>query len=61
LVGHIPGDRIAVAESGLHGAKDVALAAEAGVDAVLIGTALSSAESPEQLMRELSSVLRRGR
>ena len=61
LVGPIPGDRIAVAESGLHGANDVALAAAAGVDAVLIGTALSSAESPEQLMRELSAVPRRGR
>ena len=32
-----------------------------GRNSLLIGTALSSAESPEQLMRELSSVLRRGR
>lgn len=61
LVSHIPGDRIAVAESGLRGTNDVVLAAAAGVDAVLIGTALSSAESPEGLMRELSSVPRRGR
>jgi thiazole synthase ThiGH ThiG subunit len=37
-------------------------AAEAGADAVLIGTALSAAASPESLLRaELSAVHRRGR
>ncbi|HYF39422.1 MAG TPA: indole-3-glycerol phosphate synthase TrpC [Gemmatimonadales bacterium] len=62
LLGGIPRDRIAVAESGLSGQSDVLRAAEAGADAVLIGTALSAAESPETLLRgELSQVPRRGR
>ena len=61
LLGQIPNDRIAVAESGILGRSDVVRVAGAGADAVLIGTALSASESPEQLLRELSSVERRGR
>ena len=62
LIGRIPSDRVAVAESGLFGQSDVVHAAEAGADAVLIGTALSAAASPESLLRaELSAVHRRGR
>jgi indole-3-glycerol phosphate synthase len=61
LLADIPVDRIAVAESGLAGRGDVARAAEAGADAVLIGTALSAAESPANLLRELSMVPRHGR
>lgn len=62
LLGRIPSDRVAVAESGIFGQSDVVDAARAGADAVLIGTALSAAESPETLLRyELSGVLRRGR
>jgi indole-3-glycerol phosphate synthase len=61
LLGRIPGDRVAVAESGILGQSDVVRVAQAGADAVLIGTALSAAESPEPLLRELSSVVRRGR
>lgn len=61
LFAQIPADRIAVAESGIAGKRDVVRVAEAGADAVLIGTALSAADSPEGLLRELSSVPRHGR
>jgi indole-3-glycerol phosphate synthase len=61
LLAEVPIDRIAVAESGLAGRQDVMRAAEAGADAVLIGTALSAAESPAALLRELSMVRRHGR
>jgi indole-3-glycerol phosphate synthase len=61
LLAEVPVDRLAVAESGLVGRQDVARAAEAGADAVLIGTALSAAESPATLLRELSMVPRHGR
>lgn len=62
LLGRIPSDRVAVAESGIFGQSDVVEAARAGADAVLIGTALSAAESPETLLRsQLSGVRRRGR
>jgi indole-3-glycerol phosphate synthase len=61
LVAQVPPDRIAVAESGIAGQGDVARVAEAGADAVLIGTALSATASPERLLRELSSVARHGR
>lgn len=61
LLGRIPSDRVAVAESGLFGQSDVLRAAEAGADAVLIGTALSAAESPGSLLRGLTTTPRRGR
>ncbi|HEY3012471.1 MAG TPA: indole-3-glycerol phosphate synthase TrpC [Gemmatimonadales bacterium] len=61
LVSQIPSDRIAVAESGIVGQRDVARVAEVGADAVLVGTALSAARSPETLLEELSSVMRHGR
>jgi indole-3-glycerol phosphate synthase len=57
----VPPDLIAVAESGLSRREDVVRAAEAGADAVLVGTALSQAESPEGLLRELTKVPRRDR
>lgn len=61
LLRHVPADRIAVAESGLARKEDVIRVAEAGADAVLIGTALSAATSPGGLLDELSSVQRSGR
>jgi indole-3-glycerol phosphate synthase len=61
LVAQVPADRIAVAESGLIGQRDVVRVAEAGADAVLVGTALSAAASPERLLHELSTVVRHGR
>jgi indole-3-glycerol phosphate synthase len=61
LLGQVPPGRIAVAESGLLDGADVEAVAVAGADAVLVGTALSRAESPESLLRELSMVPKRGR
>jgi len=61
LLGRIPPDRIGVAESGMSTAADVECAAEAGADAVLIGTALSAASSPADLLRAFCQVPRRGR
>jgi indole-3-glycerol phosphate synthase len=61
LLAQVPGDRVGVAESGIVGQSDVTRAAEAGADAVLVGTALSASESPEELLRGLCSVPRHGR
>jgi indole-3-glycerol phosphate synthase len=61
IVRRVPPDRVAVAESGLSRREDVVRAAEAGADAVLVGTALSQAASPEDLLRELTKVSRRDR
>ena len=61
LLEQLPGDRVAVAESGIASRDDVAKAATAGADAVLVGTALSASGSPGQLIHELSSVARHGR
>jgi indole-3-glycerol phosphate synthase len=61
LLRGIPRDRLAVAESGMATAADVELAAAAGADAVLIGTALSSAADPDALLARLSRVPRHDR
>lgn len=57
----VPAQCVAVAESGMARAADVQRAAVAGADAVLIGTALSAAASPGELLRDLTGVARRGR
>jgi indole-3-glycerol phosphate synthase len=61
LLSEVPEDRIAVAESGIRARADVLRAAQAGADAVLVGTALSAAPSPERLLGELTGVARHGR
>jgi indole-3-glycerol phosphate synthase len=61
LLARVPPDRVAVAESGMHAVEDVRRAADAGADAVLVGTALSAAREPAELLRRLSEVPRRGR
>jgi indole-3-glycerol phosphate synthase len=61
LLARVPRGRIVVAESGMKSVDDVELAAEAGADAVLIGTALSRAEAPEALLTRIAKVPRRGR
>jgi indole-3-glycerol phosphate synthase len=61
IVSRVPSACIAVAESGLVGERDVVRAAGVGADAVLIGTALSAAASPETLLEELTGVPRRDR
>ncbi|MGH7657804.1 MAG: indole-3-glycerol phosphate synthase TrpC, partial [Gemmatimonadales bacterium] len=61
LLSSIPRDRIGVAESGMSERRDVELAAQAGADAVLIGTALSRASDPAGLAASLTGVERHGR
>ena len=61
LIGEVPPDRIAVAESGMAGPGEVRRAAEAGADAVLVGTALSAAPSPDRLLAELAAIRRHDR
>ena len=54
----IPGDVIAVAESGVKRREDVERVAAAGADAVLIGSELSASANPESALRSLASVQR---
>jgi indole-3-glycerol phosphate synthase len=61
LVGRIPADRVAIAESGLATESDVRRAAAAGADGVLMGTALSSVADPSSLARQVQAVPRTGR
>jgi len=61
IVSRVPSKCIAVAESGMLGRPDVVRAAEAGADAVLVGTALSAAATPETLLEALSRVERHAR
>jgi indole-3-glycerol phosphate synthase len=61
LMPKIPRDIIGIWESGVHDADAVRRAADCGADAVLVGSALSRAEDPEALVRELASVKRQDR
>jgi len=60
-VARVPADRIAVAESGMASVADAERAAAAGADAVLVGTALSSASDPMALASGIAGLARRGR
>lgn len=53
LAREVPDDLVAVAESAIAGADDVARVAAAGFDAILVGTALVTAEDPGALLAEL--------
>lgn len=61
LLGQIPPDRIAIAESGMASEADVRRATDAGADGVLIGTALSGAADPSALAGRVAAMPRRGR
>jgi len=61
ILGAVPSTCMAVAESGMSSPDDVAAAAAAGADAVLIGTALSTAPDPEALLTRLRGTPRHGR
>ena len=61
LLSAIPSDVVAVAESGMRDAADVARAAAHGADAVLIGSALVASGAPTEAVRSLRGVKRRGR
>lgn len=61
LIPKIPASVAAVAESGVRERVDVERAAALGADAVLVGSSLSSAATPEAAVRALAQVRRRGR
>lgn len=61
LLRQVPSSCLAVAESGVGSAADVARAAEAGADAVLVGSALSGSAQPAALLDTLTVVPRRDR
>lgn len=61
LVPLIPAGVVAIWESGVRTAADVRRAADAGADAVLVGSALSAAGDPAALLRSLTLVPRRPR
>jgi len=61
LLSQVPAALIAVAESGMATVADVRGAADAGADAVLLGTALASSGDPEGSARSVSGVRRSGR
>lgn len=57
----VPRERIVVYESGVRDVEDVRRAGALGADAVLVGSALSVAASPEAAVRALTGVPRRAR
>lgn len=61
LLPRVPAGVIAVAESGLETRKDVGRMAEAGADAVLVGTALARLSDPRAALRALTGVARHSR
>jgi len=61
LLAGLPAEFIAVAESGMASRAEVGLAAGAGANAVLIGSALASASDPAARARELSGIARHAR
>jgi indole-3-glycerol phosphate synthase len=52
-VRRVPGDRVAVLESGVQRRSDVEAAVDAGASAVLVGEALMRAPDPRAAVREL--------
>jgi indole-3-glycerol phosphate synthase len=56
----IPREVVAIAESGVKSAADVKRVADAGADAVLVGSELSGARDPEAAVHSLTGVARTG-
>jgi indole-3-glycerol phosphate synthase len=56
----IPRSVIAIAESGIKSVEDVKRIADAGADAVLVGSELSASRDPETTVRSLTVVRRTG-
>jgi len=52
----VPQDRIFVSESGVNERADVERLAKAGVDAILVGSALMRSEDPGRILRPLTTV-----
>ena len=61
IIPFIPAGVIAVAESGVKSAADVGRLAEAGADAVLVGSELSASQDPETAVSSLSEIRRNPR
>jgi indole-3-glycerol phosphate synthase len=61
LLPAVPGEIVAVAESGLATRVDIERVAGAGADAVLVGTAAAKAADPGAVIASLVGVQRRGR
>jgi indole-3-glycerol phosphate synthase len=61
VIRQIPGDIIAVAESGIAGVEDIGVAAHAGADAILVGSVISASTSVEATVRALTGVPRTSR
>jgi indole-3-glycerol phosphate synthase len=61
LLSGVPSGLVAVAESGMASPEDVAVAAAAGADAVLIGGALAAHGAPESAARGMAGIARHGR
>lgn len=61
VLGRVPPDRVAVAESGISTPVEAMAASVAGADAILVGTALSGSARPGELARALAEVPRHGR
>jgi indole-3-glycerol phosphate synthase len=61
LVGLVPSDVVAVAESAIRSVDDAKLMAAAGFDAVLVGEALVRAADPRSLVGELAALPATGR
>jgi indole-3-glycerol phosphate synthase len=58
LIAAIPGDRVAIAESGVSGREDVERVAAIGADAVLVGSSISAAADPAAAVAALTGVPR---
>lgn len=58
IIPHIPSDRVAVAESGMQQPDDLHAPRDAGADAVLVGSAVSTATDPEAQVRALAAIAR---
>ncbi|MTE22510.1 indole-3-glycerol-phosphate synthase [Streptomyces sp. TRM43335] len=55
VTGLLPPEVLVISESGLHSPDDVARAARAGADAVLIGTAVAKSPDPAAFVRTLAA------
>ena len=58
VIAQMPAHIIAVSESGMTTAEDVAPSARAGADAILVGSSISASSGPEQAVRLLASIPR---
>lgn len=61
MLGLVPADVVAIAESGVSGRADVERVAACGADAVLVGSVISAAGDPTAAVRDLAGVRRVGR